>query len=147
MKNESMIYRKSILGFCTVPAIVLILVTTLPTGITTKNAQAQSTDISQQIRDYLIQAIQALDKGDNSEAIRQLQLATDQIGTSFTAISEQSNGAESAASREGNNNDGSKSGENNGRDGENDDEGEGSEEGSGEDEDEPGDVDTNDEED
>jgi hypothetical protein len=136
---NSMIHRKSILGFSIVAATVLIAAATLPTGITTKNAQAQSTDTSQQIRDYLIQAIQALDNGDNSEAIRQLQLATDQMGTSFTAISDQSNGAESTASREGNN-DGS-------RNGENDDEGEGSEEGPGEDEDEPGDIDTNDEED
>src|SRR5688500_10665098 len=121
---NSMIHRKSILGFSIVAATVLIAAATLPTSITTKNAQAQSTDTSQ-IRNYLIQAIQALDNGDNSETIRQLQLATDQIGTSFTAISDQSNGAENTASREGNN-DGS-------RGGENDDEGEGSEEGPGED--------------
>jgi hypothetical protein len=124
-----MLYRKSILGFGrTITAIILLGMAT----VNFLNAQAQSADTSQQIRDYLIQAIQALDNGDNSEAIRQLQLATDQIGT-FTTISEQSSGRESNESNNGN--------------GGSDDEGEESEEGSGEDEDEPGDTDTNDEED
>jgi hypothetical protein len=63
-----MTHRKSILGFSiTVAAIALIgMVTT-----TSLNAQAQP-DSSQQIRNYLIKAIQSLDNGDNSEAIRQL---------------------------------------------------------------------------
>jgi hypothetical protein len=123
-----MIDRKSIQGFSIVAVIVLITVATLPNGTTALNAQAQNADTSQQIRKYLIQAIQALDSGDNNEAIQQLQLATDRMGT-FTAISEQS------IDGQGNS------------DGENDDKGEESEEGSGEDADEPGDTDENDEED
>lgn len=123
-----MIDRKSIQGFSIVAVIVLITVATLPNGTTALNAQAQNADTSQQIRKYLIQAIQALDSGDNNEAIQQLQLATDRMGT-FTAISEQ------FIDGQGNS------------DGENDDKGEESEEGSGEDADEPGDTDENDEED
>ena len=123
-----MIDRKSIQGFSIVAVIVLIIVATLPNGTTALNAQAQNADTSQQIRKYLIQAIQALDSGDNNEAIQQLQLATDRMGT-FTAISEQS------IDGQGNS------------DGENDDKGEESEEGSGEDADELGDTDENDEED
>jgi hypothetical protein len=135
---NSMTHRKSILGFGgTITAIVLIGM-----AIATPSAQAQTADSSQQIRDYLIKAIKALDDGNNPEAIRQLQLATDQMSTSFTTISEQPNGDGSAAGR-GGNSDSSGSGSA----GENDDEGEGSEEGEGEDADEPGDVDTNDEED
>jgi hypothetical protein len=125
---NSMIDRKSIQGFSIVAGIVLITVAALPNGNTALNAQAQNADTSQQIRKYLIQAIQALDSGDNNEAIQQLQLATDWMGT-FTAISEQS------IDGQGNS------------DGENDDKGEESEEGSGEDADEPGDTDENDEED
>lgn len=123
-----MIDRKSIQGFSIVAVIVLITVAILPNGTTALNAQAQNADTSQQIRKYLIQAIQALDSGDNNEAIQQLQLATDRMGT-FTAISEQS------IDGQGNS------------DGKNDDKGEESEEGSGEDADEPGDTDENDEED
>ena len=85
-----MIYRKTILGFSTVAAIVLIAAATLPPGQNITNAQAQGADTLQQIRDYLVQAIQALDNGDNSEAIRQLQFATDQMRT-FTGVSDQSN--------------------------------------------------------
>lgn len=126
-----MAHRKLILGISiAVAAIALIgMVTT-----TSLNAQAQ-TDSSQQIRNYLIKAIQALDNGDNSEAIRQLQLATDQMGT-FAAVSGQSPAGQNVETG-GSNND----------EGENDDEGEGSKEGEGEDADEPGDVDSNDEED
>jgi hypothetical protein len=131
LKKISMTHRKLILGFSiAVAAIALIgMVTT-----TSLNAQAQ-TDSSQQIRNYLIKAIQALDNGDNSEAIRQLQLATDQIGT-FAAVSGQSPAGQNVETVESNN-----------EEGENDDEGEGSGEGEGEDADEPGDVDSNDEED
>ncbi|HJY09522.1 MAG TPA: hypothetical protein VJ250_01135, partial [Nitrososphaeraceae archaeon] len=85
-----MIHRKSILGFSiAVVVVVLITSSTLPSGTIALNAQTQNADTSQQIRKYLIQAIQALDSGDNTEAIQQLQLATDQMGT-FTTISEQS---------------------------------------------------------
>jgi lipopolysaccharide export LptBFGC system permease protein LptF len=132
-----MTHRKSILGFSITAAIALIgMVTT-----TSLNAQAQP-DSSQQIRNYLIKAIQSLDNGDNSEAIRQLQLATDQIGT-FAAVSGQSPAGQNVETVESDNG----AGESNNDEGENDDEEEGSEEGEGEDADEPGDVDTNDEED
>jgi hypothetical protein len=125
-----MTHRKSILGFSiTVAAIALIgMVTT-----TSLNAQAQP-DSSQQIRNYLIKAIQALDNGDNSEAIRQLQLATGEIGT-FAAVSGQSPAGQNLETVDSNN----------GAGGSNNDEG--SEEGEGEDEDEPGDIDSNDKED
>ena len=133
-----MTHRKSILGFSsTIAAFLLIGMVTL----TSLNAQAQTTDSSQQIRNYLIKAIQALDTGDNSEAIRQLKLATDQMGT-FAAVSGQSPAGQNVETVESNNGAGGSNDE-----GENDDEGEGSEEGEGEDADEPGDVDSNDEED
>src|SRR5918999_3637168 len=111
-----MTHRKSILGFSiTVAAIALIgMVTT-----TSLNAQAQPTDSSQQIRNYLIKAIQALDNGDDSEAIRQLQLATDQMGT-FAAISGQSPAGQDVETVENNN----EAGGSNNDEGENDDEGE-----------------------
>ena len=83
-----MIHRKSILGFNAVAALVMI-VASATTGTTILDAQAQNADSSEQIRKYLIQALRALDSGDNTEAIQQLQLATDHMGT-FTAISEQS---------------------------------------------------------
>ena len=134
-----MTHKKSILGFSStvVAAFLLIGMATL----TPLNVQAQ-TDSSQQIRNYLIKAIQALDNDDNSEAIRQLQLATDQIGT-FAAVSGQSPTGQDVGTVESNNG----AGGTNNDEGENDDEGEGSEEGEGEDADEPGDVDSNDEED
>ena len=136
-----MINRKSILGFSSaMTAIVLIGIAVTTTSL---NAQAQTADSSQQIRNYLIKAIQALDNGDNSEAVRQLQLATDQMGT-FAAVSGQSPTGQNVETIESNN--GAGGSNNDGGDG-NDDEGEGSEEGEGEDEDEPGDVDSNDEED
>jgi hypothetical protein len=131
LKWISMTHRKSILGFSIVVAAIALIGMVTTTSL---NAQAQ-TDSSQQIRNYLIKAIQALDNGDNSEAIRQLQLATDQIGT-FAAVSGQSPAGQNVETVESNNDEG-----------ENDDEEEGSEEGEGEDADEPGDVDSNDEED
>jgi hypothetical protein len=128
-----MIHRKSIVGFNAVAALVMIVAsaTTLPIGSTVLDAQAQNADTSQQIRDYLIQAIQAIDSGDKTEAIQQLQLASNQMGT-LTGVSVQSNDVEGKAS---------------GGSGESDDRGEASEEGPGEDADEPGDRDENDEED
>ena len=129
-----MIRRKSIVGFNTVGALVMIVAsaTTLPIGSTVLDAQAQNADTSQQIRDYLIQAIQAIDSGDKTEAIQQLQLASNQMGTDLTGVAVQSNDVEGKAS---------------GGSGESDDRGEASEEGPGEDADEPGDRDENDEED
>jgi TolA-binding protein len=112
----------------------------LSTIDTTLNAYAQNTTTStqtptptsqpptnqtadpQQIKNYLNQAIQALDSGNNTKALEQVDLAEDQlesmIGTEDTEEEEE------------------------------DDEEEGEiEEGAGEDEDEPGDIDANDEED
>jgi hypothetical protein len=96
---------------------------------TTLNAYAQNTTTgtnqtvdSQQIKNYLTQAIQALDSGNNTKAMEQVNLAGDQL--------ESLTGTEV------------------GEDEDEDDEEEGEvEEGAGEDTDEPGDVDANDQED
>ncbi len=108
-------HLKSIQGFSAVAAIVMILASTL-------NAQAQNAATPQQIKDFLTQAIQALDSGDNTKAVQQLKLAAEQMGA-LTGVSVVSSNGES------------------------DDKGEGIEEGPGEDADEPGDSDKNDEED
>jgi hypothetical protein len=117
-----MIHRKPILGFSVVSTMLVIVAsaTVLSIGTTTTNVEAQNA-ATEQIKDYLTQAIQALESGDNTKAIQQLKLATDQIDGS-TGVSTVSSNGES-------------------------DEGEGAEEGPGEDADEPGDVDQNDEED
>jgi hypothetical protein len=118
-----MIHRNSILRFTVVPTVLMIVAsaTTLSIGTTTMKVQAQNAATPEQIKDYLTQAIQALESGDNAKAIQQLKLASDQIDGS-TGVSTVSSNDEN-------------------------DEGEGVEEGPGEDEDEPGDVDQNDEED
>jgi hypothetical protein len=79
--------------------------------------QQNQTADPQQIKNYLTLAIQALDSGNNTKEAEQLDLAEDQL-----------EGMPGAAVRE-------------------DDEDEEIEEGAGEDADEPGDIDTNDEED
>ena len=119
-----MFHRKSILRFTVVSTILMIVAsaTTLSIGTTTMKVQAQNAATPEQIKDYLAQAIQALESGDNAKAIQQLKLATDQIDGSTGVSTVSSNG-------------------------ESDDKGEGAEEGPGEDADEPGDVDQNDEED
>jgi hypothetical protein len=115
--------------------VVAITTTTIALSIdATLNAYAQNatttpqpsqnqtaTDI-QQIKNYLNQAIQALDSGNSTQALEQVDLAEDQL--------ESMTGTESAEDED---------------DGE-EEEGE-IEEGPGEDADEPGDTDTNDEED
>ena len=96
---------------------------------TTLNAYAQNTTTAtnqtadpQQIKNYLTQAIQALDSGNNTKAVEQVNLAGDQL-ESLTGTED-------------------------GEDEDEDDEDEGEvEEGAGEDADEPGDVDANDQED
>jgi cell division protein FtsX len=113
---------KSISESSTITATIMMIVimgTTLSVS-TIVNAHAQTAATPEQIKDYLTQAIQALDSGDNTKAIQQLKLATDQLGTLIgVSVS----------------------------DSESDDKGEEAEEGLGEDADEPGDIDTNDEED
>jgi hypothetical protein len=96
--------------------------------VITPNAYAQNTTTGtnqtanpQQIKDYLSQAIQALDSGNNTKAMEQVDLAGDPLETMT--------GTEDGEEDE-------------------DDEEEGEvEEGAGEDADEPGDVDMNDQED
>ena len=93
------------------------------TTITPQPSQNQTAADPQQIKSYLNQAIQALDSGNNTQALEQVDLAEDQL-QSMT-------GTESAEDDD---------------DDEEEEEGE-IEEGPGEDEDELGDIDTNDEED
>ncbi|MFZ0647651.1 MAG: hypothetical protein WAM27_05460, partial [Nitrososphaeraceae archaeon] len=91
---------------------------------TSPTAQPQNqTANPEQIKSYLTQAIQALDSGNNTKAAEQVDLAEDQL--------EGMTGTESAEDD----------------DGEDEDEESEIEEGAGEDADEPGDIDTNDEED
>jgi hypothetical protein len=99
--------------------------TTTPTQTQTLAPQtpANQTADPQQIKNYLNQAIQALDNGNNTKALEQVDLAEDQL--------ESMTGTESVEDED---------------DDEEEEEGE-IEEGPGEDEDEPGDIDTNDEED
>ena len=124
---------KSPNGLGTIVAIATA--TALSTVDTTLNAYAQNTTTAtqtptpqlptnltadpQQIKNYLNQAIQALDSGNNTMALEQVDLAEDQL--------ESMTGTEDAEEEK--------------------DEDEEVEEGPGEDEDEPGDIDTNDEED
>jgi predicted PurR-regulated permease PerM len=89
---------------------------------TPQPSQNQTATDTQQIKNYLNQAIKALDSGNSTQALEQVDLAEDQL--------ESITGTESAEDED---------------DGE-EEEGE-IEEGSGEEEDEPGDTDTNDEED
>jgi hypothetical protein len=126
MKAKSL----SVLGGIAVFLVVAIATTAL--SITTLNAHAQNTTTipqasqnqtvdSQQIKGYLNQAIQALDSGNNTQALELVDIAGDQLETMT----------------------GTEAGED---DDEDEEEGE-VEEGVGEDADEPGDVDTNDQED
>ena len=119
------------LGAMVVLSIVVIAAVALSID-TAQNAYGQNTTNQttatnqttnpQQIKDYLSQAIQALDSGNNTKAMEQVDLAGDQL-ESLTGTED-------------------------GEDEDEDDEEEGEvEEGAGEDADEPGDVDANDQED
>ena len=96
--------------------------TTTPTQTATPQPQTNQIADPQQIKNYLNQAIQALDSGNDTKALEQVDLAEDQLeGITGTEDTE---------------------------DEDEDEEEEGEiEEGAGEDVDEPGDIDTNDEED
>ena len=122
-----MIKTRSTFGFIAVIAIVgAAMLLSIDTAM---NVYAQNTTIPaaqqqqnqtadpQQIKNYLTQAIQALDSGNDTKAAEQVDLAEDQL--------ESMTGVESTE----------------------DDEDEEIEEGAGEDMDEPGDIDTNDEDD
>jgi thiamine pyrophosphate-dependent acetolactate synthase large subunit-like protein len=122
-----MIKTRSLFGFIVVIAIVgaataLSIDTAMNvyaqnTTMPPITAQQNQTSDPQQIKNYLTQAIQALDSGNNTKAAEQIDLAEDQL--------EDMIGTESAE----------------------DDEDEEIEEGAGEDADEPGDIETNDEQD
>jgi hypothetical protein len=125
-----MIQTKSIFGYGITAAVVLTVaaITALSIDIalnadaqnmtTPPTAQQQNqTANPERIKSYLTQDIQALDSGNNTKAAEQVDLAEDQL--------EDMKGTESAE----------------------DDEDEEIEEGAGEDADEPGDIETNDEED
>jgi hypothetical protein len=108
--------------------VIAISTTTLSIGTlnghaqnatTTPQAPQNQTANPQQIKGYLNQAIQALDSGNNTKALEQVDLAGGQLESMV----------------------GTEVGE------DDDDEDEDEEEGPGEDADEPGDVDTNDQED
>jgi hypothetical protein len=122
----------SISGLGGIAVFLVVAIASTALSISTLNAHAQnSTTIPQasqnqtvdpqQIKGYLNQAIQALDSGNNTKALEQVDIAGDQL-ESMT---------------------GTEAGED---DDEDEEEGE-LEEGAGEDVDEPGDVDTNDQED
>jgi hypothetical protein len=109
-----MFHRKSILRFTIVPTILMIVAsaTTPSFGTTTMKVQAQNSATSEQIKDYLTQAMQALDSGNNTKAAEQVSLAEEQLeGMTGTEVEDEN--------------------------GEDEDE-----EGEVEDEDEPGDVET-----
>lgn len=123
---------KSISGLAGIAVFLVVAIATTALSISTLNAHAQNTTTipqasqnqtvdSQQIKGYLNQAIQALDSGNNTKALEQVDIAGDQLETMT----------------------GTEAGED---DDEDEEEGE-VEEGVGEDADEPGDVDTNDQED
>ena len=96
--------------------------TQTPAPAPTSQLPTNQTADPQQTKNYLNQAIQALDSDNNTKALEQVDLAEDQL--------ESMTGTEDAEEEE------------------QDDEEEGEiEEGEGEDEDEPGDIDTNDEDD
>jgi cytoskeletal protein RodZ len=128
-----MIQTKSIFGYGITTAVVMVVaaiaaltvlnayaqnMTTPPTA----QQQDQTADL-EQIKNYLTQAIQALDRGNTTKAAEQMNLAEEQF--------EGMTGTESAEDD----------------DGEDEDEESEIEVGAGEDADEPGDIDTNDEED
>jgi hypothetical protein len=95
---------------------------TTPKQTLTPQPPINQTADPQQIKNYLNQAIQALDSGNNTKALEQVDLAEDQLESMIGTEDTQ-------------------------EDDEDEDEEGGIEEGAGEDEDEPRDVDTNDEED
>ena len=123
---------KSISGLAGIAVFLVVAIATTALSIGTLNAYTQNTTTTpqasqnqtadpQQIKGYLNQAIQALDSGNNTKALEQVDIAGDQLETMT----------------------GTGAGED---DDEDEEEGE-VEEGPGEDADEPGDVDTNDQED
>ena len=128
MKTKSVSWLHAIV----VVTVVTIAATALSIG--TLNAQAQNmttppaaqqqnqTADPEQIKNYLTQAMQALDSGNNTKAAEQVGLAEEQLGAMTGTEVDDENGEDEEEEGE-------------------------VEEGAGEDEDEPGDVDQNDQED
>jgi hypothetical protein len=123
---------KSISRLAGIAVFLVVAIATTALSIDTLNAYAQNTTTTpqasqnqtadpQQIKGYLNQAIQALDSGNNTKALEQVEIAGDQL--------ESMTGTEPGEDVD-----------------EDEEEGE-VEEGAGEDVDESGDVDTNDQED
>ena len=123
---------KSISRIAGIAVFLVVAIATAALSIDTLNAYAQNTTTTpqasqnqtadlQQIKGYLNQAIQALDSGNNTKALEQVEIAGDQL--------ESVTGTEAGEDVD-----------------EDEEEGE-VEEGAGEDVDESGDVDTNDQED
>ena len=107
------------LGLAIMAVMMASAITAMAVGTAiVANAQTTTGDTAQ-IKDYLNQAMQALDSGNNTLALEQIDLASDTL-ENMTGVAD---------------------------DGEEEDDNETAEEGAGEDADEPGDVDTNDEED
>jgi len=129
-----MIQTKSFLGYGVTAAVVMVIAAITALSVDTAlNAYAQNmttppaaqqqnqTADPEQIKNYLTQAIQALDSGNNTMAVEQVGLAEDQLeGMTGTEVEDEDEDEEEEGEVE---------------------------EGAGEDEDEPGDVDTNDQED
>jgi hypothetical protein len=129
-----MIQTKSFLGYGVTAAVVMVIAAITALSVDTAlNAYAQNmttpaaaqqqnqTADPEQIKNYLTQAIQAIDSGNNTMAAEQVGLAEDQLeGMTGTEVEDEDEDEEEEGEVE---------------------------EGAGEDEDEPGDVDTNDQED
>jgi hypothetical protein len=106
------------LGLAVIAIMIAAAITALSIGTALEANAQNTTGDTGQVKDYLNQAMQALDSGNNTLALEQIDLASDTL-ENMTGVAD---------------------------DGEEDDENETAEEGAGEDADEPGDVDTNDEE-
>jgi len=130
-----MIQTKSLFSYGVTAAVVMAVIAVTVLSIdTAMNAYAQNmttpsaaqqqnqTADPEQIKNYLTQAMQALDSGNNTKAAEQVGLAEEQLGAMTGTEVEDENGEDEEEEGE-------------------------VEEGAGEDEDEPGDVDTNDQED
>jgi hypothetical protein len=94
--------------------------TQTPTQTPTPQPPTNQTVDPQQIKNYLNQAIQALDNGNNTKALEQVDLAEDQLESMTGTVEDEDDDEEEEGEIE---------------------------EGAGEDEDEPGDTEANDEED
>jgi hypothetical protein len=95
-----MIQTKSLFGYCVTAVVTVIAAITVLSTDTAMNAYAQNmttpppaqqnqTADPQQIKNYLAQAIQALDSGNNTKAAEQIGLAEDQLEGAGTEIEDE----------------------------------------------------------